>query len=63
MLTICIKFLVQLLGNAPDLTDRLWVNALVDSVSSTEDQVSKTRTTMGKLRLILSDLHKMMFPL
>ena len=55
--------LVELLGSAPDLTDRLRVSALVDSVASTEDQGSETRATMGKLRLILSELHKMMFPL
>ena len=62
MLIVCMIFLVELLGSAPDLTDRLRVNALVDSVASTEDQVSKTQTTVGKLRLILSELHKMMFP-
>ena len=41
----------------------LRVNAFVESVASTEDQVSNTRVTMGKLRLILSELHKMMSPL
>ena len=56
-------FFVELLGSAPDLTNRLRVSALVDSVASTEDQVSKTWATVGKLRLILSELHKMMFPL
>ena len=62
MLTVCMIFLVELLGSAPDLTDRLQVNALVDSVASTEDQVTKTRTTVGKFWLILSDLYMMMFP-
>ena len=56
-------FTAELLGSPPDLANRLWVNALVDSVSSTEDQVAKTRTTIGKFRLILSDLYRMMFPL
>ena len=55
-------FIVELLSSAPDLTDRLRVNALVDSVASTEDQVAKTRTTVGKFWLILSDLYRMMFP-
>ena len=41
----------------------MWVNVLVNLVASTEDQVSKTRVTMGKLRLILSELHQMMFPM
>ena len=56
-------FFVELLGSAPDLTNRLRVNALVDSVASTEDQVSKTRATTGKLWLILNKLHRMMFPM
>ena len=30
-------------------------------MASTEDQVSKTQVTMGKLWLILSELHQMMF--
>ena len=55
MLTVCVILLVELLDSAPDLTDRLRVNALVDSVASTEDQVAKTRTTVGKFRLILGD--------
>ena len=35
---------------------------LADSVTSTEEQVSKTRLTLGKLRLVLSDFFKTMFP-
>jgi hypothetical protein len=57
MLTVFLVFLVELLGSAPYRTNFLRVNALVDSVASTEDQVSKTLVTMGKLRLILNELH------
>ena len=38
------------------------VSALADSVTSTEEQVSKTRVTLGKLRPMLSDFFKTMFP-
>ena len=31
-------------------------------MTSTEEQVLKTRVTLGKLRLVLSDFFKMMFP-
>ena len=38
------------------------MNALVDSVTSTEEQVSKLRTTMEKILLLLDDFFKIMFP-
>ena len=34
----------------------------LDSVTSTEDQVSKTRVMLGKLRRVLIDFFKTMFP-
>ena len=50
------------MGSPPNLTDRIRVNALVDSVTSTEDQVSKTRVMLGKLCRVLIDFFKTMFP-
>ena len=53
---------VEVLGSPPELADRVRVSALVDSVTSTEEQVSKNRVTLGKLRLVLSDFYTTMFP-
>ena len=52
----------EVLGSPPELANRIRVTALTDSVTSTEEQVSKTRTMVGKLRLVLSDFFKIMFP-
>ena len=56
------KLNAEVLDRPPELVDRLRVNALVDSVSSTEEQVSKTRVTLGKLQRVLLSFHEAMFP-
>ena len=38
------------------------MNALVDSVTSTEEQVSKLRTTIEKIMLLLDNFFQIMFP-
>ena len=38
------------------------MSALVDSVTSTEEQVSKTRVTLGKLQRVLFSFHETIFP-
>ena len=50
------------MGSSPELVDRVRVNALTDLVTSTKEEVSKTQVTLGKLRRVLSEFHKTMFP-
>lgn len=52
----------ETLGSPPELADCLRVSALADSVTSAEEQVSKTRVTFGKLQRVLSSFHETMFP-
>ena len=58
----CFVISVEILGSPPELGGRVRVNALVDSVTSVEEQVSKLRTTMGKLLLVLDNFFKIMYP-
>ena len=58
----CLLISVEILGSPPELGGRVRVNALVDSVTSSEEQVSKLRTTMVKILLMLDNFFKIMFP-
>jgi hypothetical protein len=55
-------FCIETLDSSPKLVDRLWAGALLDSVTSTEDQVSKARGTFGKLPRVLVSFDEVMFP-
>ena len=50
------------MGSTPKLAARIQAGALLDAVTSTEEQVSKAKETLSKLRSILVDFHETVFP-
>ena len=57
-----VNFYVEILGSTPELAARIRAGALLDAITSTEEQVSKAKETLSKLRSILVDFHETVFP-
>ena len=51
-----------MLGSPPELAARIRAGALLDVVTSTEEQVSKAKEALTKLRSVLVAFHETLFP-
>ena len=52
----------EVLGSTPELAVRIRAGALLDVVTSTEEQASKAKEALCKLRSILVEFHETLFP-